>query len=101
MIDFEIDIDSLDAKSRNIVETLGFITHAEWDTARALAKNLEGLSGITDAINEVHGSLNDIREALRLEAKDIAISQGAQSGDIVTFLSIFNETIVTVEIKEE
>lgn len=100
MTEVEIKIDSLDAKSRDMFRTLGYVIDADWDVGMALAYAPDGFSEIKDAISNVRRSLNDVKEALRLEAESIAISQGAEPGDLVTFLDIFNNTVATLKIKE-
>lgn len=98
MFEIEINADDLDDKPSGIIKALGSIIRAEWEVGLALAYFPEGFSGIEGAINDVHNRLKDIDEALRLEAENIAISKGAEPYNLVTFLTIFNDAIATVEI---
>lgn len=98
MTDFEIKIDSLDARSMDMLKTLGYIIEADWDAGMDLAYATDGFSEVKEAIGKVRRSLNDIKETLRLEAESIAIRQGAEPGNFVTFLDIFNNTVATLNI---
>ena len=97
---FIVDINSLDKRSRQMVTALGYIIKAKWATARAYASlpnNGVSVYGIADTYDYLCAFERCQRDDV---IKDVSMKLGAKPGDIVTFKSVSNKTIVSLEIKE-